>query len=208
MPKLAGAASSKGRRRPAPPAPEKRAPDEVDAILEQWQRERPDLDASSMGIFGRLSRLNTLSKARQSATLAKFDLNLAAFDVLANLRRSGAPFRKSPSELASSSMLTSGGVTFRLDKLEALGLIRRVPSKEDRRAIHAELTGKGLRVIDEVLGAHLATGAAMLEGMSSDEVEELAHLLSRLESSVGQVPPGAGSGQDGLADGSPSDDVS
>lgn len=204
MPKLAGSAASRGRRRP--PAPE-RAPDEVDAILEQWQQERPDLDPSPMGIFGRLSRLNTLSKARQSATLAQFDLNLAAFDVLANLRRSGAPFRKSPSELASSSMLTSGGVTFRLDKLEALGLIRRVPSKEDRRAIHAELTAKGLRVIDEVLGAHLATGAAMLDGMSADEVDQLAHLLSRLESSIGRVPPGEGSGQTGFGNGAAPDDV-
>lgn len=169
-------------------------PDEVDAILEQWRTERPDLDPSPMGIFGRLSRIHTLSRARQAATLATYGLNLAAFDVLANLRRSGPPFRKSPSELASSSMLTSGGVTFRLDKLEALGLIRRVPSKEDRRAIHAELTERGLEVIDEVLGAHLATEAAMLEGLTSNQADQLMGLLRMLERSVTRV--GAGEAED------------
>jgi DNA-binding MarR family transcriptional regulator len=168
-------------------------PDEVDAILAQWRSQRPDLDPSPMGVFGRLSRIHALSRARQTATLAAFGLNLAAFDVLANLRRSGPPFRKSPSALAASSMLTSGGVTFRLDKLEALGLIRRVPSKEDRRAIHAELTDRGLELIDEVLGAHLATEAAMLEGLTDVEAEQLVGLLRALERSVTRTQtPGAG----------------
>lgn len=171
--------------------------DEVDAILAQWRTERPDLDPSPMGVFGRISRIYTLAKLRQAATLNAFGLNLAAFDVLANLRRSGRPFRKSPSELASSSMLTSGGVTFRLDKLEAQGLIRRVPSKEDRRAVHAELTDKGLAVIDEVLGAHLATETGMLQGLSDDQAAELIDLLRALEHSVtatGANPTGEGDG--------------
>lgn len=160
------------------------AADEVDEILDQWRAERPDLDPTSMGVFGRLARARTLAEGRLTATLERFGLSLSSFDVLANLRRSGSPFRKTPSELASSSMLTSGGITFRLDRLESDGLIRRVPSDTDRRVVYAELTPAGRALIDEVIVSHLATEAAMLEGLTTREIELLCELLRKLTRSI------------------------
>lgn len=158
--------------------------DEVDEILDQWRAERPDLDPTPMGVFGRLTRVRTLAEGRLTATLERFGLSLSSFDVLANLRRSGPPFQKTPSELASSSMLTSGGITFRLDRLESDGLIRRVPSDTDRRVVYAQLTPSGHELIDEVIAAHLATEAAMLEGLDGREIELLCKLLRKLTRSI------------------------
>jgi DNA-binding MarR family transcriptional regulator len=173
--------------------------DEVDRILDQWRTERPDLDPTPMGIFGRVSRVHSLVRMRQTETLAQFGLNLAAFDVLANLRRTGPPFRKTPSTLAASSMLTSGGVTFRLDRLEAQGFIRRVRSDEDRRTVFAELTDEGHQLIDDVMGAHLQVEVDMLAGLSNSDAARLTNLLRALERSVTAAPkatpaegPGAG----------------
>lgn len=160
--------------------------DEVDAILEQWRAERPDVDARPMAVFGRLGRTRQLAESQMSATLDRFGLTLPSFDVLANLRRSGQPYRKTPSELAASSMLTSGGITFRLDRLEADGLIRRVPSDGDRRVMFAELTNTGFEVIDEVLGAHLATERKMLAKLTAKEQKQLGDLLRKLELSIQQ----------------------
>lgn len=158
--------------------------DEVDGILRQWEKERPDLDPSPMAIFGRLVRTRQLTEGRLAQTLDRFDLTLPSFDVLANLRRSGPPFRKTPSELAASSMLTSGGITFRLDRLENDDLIRRVPSAEDRRVLYAELTDAGRELIDEVIEEHLKTEHELLEGLTKKEQRTLADLLRKLESSI------------------------
>ena len=161
--------------------------DEVDLILEAWTRERPDVDPSPMAVFGRLARTRLLAEAKLGETLDRFGLSLASFDVLANLRRSGEPFEKTPSELAASSMLTSGGITFRLDRLEADELIRRVPSREDRRKLFAKLTDKGRQVIDEVIAEHLKTETELLNGMTKTEQRQLAELLRKLERSIRDV---------------------
>lgn len=159
-------------------------PDAVDEILAQWRRVRPDLDPTPMGVFGRIARILTQSRAQLSALLDRHGLTLASFDVLANLRRSGPPYRKAPSELAATSMLSPAGVTFRLDKLAEAGLIRRVPSEHDRRVVFAELTPDGLALIDEVIGAHLDQEHRMLAALDPAEVVALADLLRRLEHSV------------------------
>lgn len=158
--------------------------DEVDRILAQWRLERPDLDPSPIGVFGRLARIAISRQAVLSRFLSTYELSPAGFDVLANLRRSGAPHRKTPSGLATSSLLSSGGITFRLDRLENAGLIRRVPSPNDRRVMYAELTAAGLARIDEVVKAHLEHESELLADFSSSEREILARLLARLECSI------------------------
>jgi DNA-binding MarR family transcriptional regulator len=160
---------------------------ETDPITEatgQWRRERPDLDPSPMAIFARIARLFALQRQAQATVHERFGLTHAGFDVLANLRRSGAPHRKTASELAQSSMISTGGVTFRMDGLETAGLIRRVRDTDDRRVVHAELTEEGRAVIDKAIEAHLAMEHALLDGMTPRERQQLARLLSKLETSL------------------------
>ena len=130
--------------------------DHVDGILAEWRVERPDLDPSPMAVFGRVARIAGRSAPLLAQLLERYDLTPASFDVLANLRRGGAPYRKTPTELAATSMLSSGGITFRLDRLESDGLIRRVRSEKDRRVAYAELTPLGLKRIDKVMATRVA----------------------------------------------------
>ena len=103
--------------------PDQDVPDQdgVDRILRQWQRERPDLDTSPMGVIGRVSRLSRQLEQRLDPVFARHGLEQGLFDVLATLRRSGEPYRMRPADLAASVMLTSSGITKRLDRLEASG---------------------------------------------------------------------------------------
>lgn len=157
--------------------------DAVDEILEQWRTERPDLDASPMGVFGRLARTHALASQHLRRLLGEHDLTPAMFDVLANLRRSGAPHRKTAGDLAASSMLSTGGTTFRIDRLESRGLVRRI-SGEDRRVTMVELTHTGRELIDEVMGHHLTQEQQLLAAMDPTDRQDLAQLLSRLERSM------------------------
>lgn len=163
------------------------ATDVIDEAIAQWRRERPDLDPSPMSIFGRTARIFSLQRNAQAAIHQRYGINHAAFDVLANLRRSGAPHRKTASSLAESSLITTGAVTFRLDGLEAAGLLRRVRDEQDRRVVHAELTPEGLQLIDEVIAHHLDRLAQLLGSLSADEQVLLAELLGRLEASMHQA---------------------
>lgn len=158
--------------------------DDVDEIIEQWATERPDLNADAIGVFGRLARIQARQRAILQEVHERHGLTLASFDVLANLRRSGAPHRKTAGDLATSSLLTSGGITFRLDKMEAGGLIRRVRSATDRRVVYAELTDEGLAKIDAVFADHLAAERAMLQDFTDDEVREIGTVFRRLARSV------------------------
>src|SRR3954469_18557217 len=129
--------------------------DHVDLVLEQWGAQRPDLDASPMGIIGRLSRLSALFDAELRRNFARHDLDSASFDVLATLRRSNSEHRLTPAGLMRSSMVTSGAITQRLARLEARGLVSRKPSETDGRGVEVTLTAEGLRLIDGVLPTHL-----------------------------------------------------
>lgn len=153
--------------------------DSVDDILEEWSTERPELDTTTLGIFGRLSSILTKLRTYQNELYEQYGLTLASFDVLANLRRSGAPHRKTAGQLAESSMLTSGGVTFRLDSMEKLGLIERVRTPDDRRVVYAQLTPKGKEVIDEAFVKHLEGQRQVLAQLSSEEIDQLAMLLKK-----------------------------
>jgi DNA-binding MarR family transcriptional regulator len=153
--------------------------DGVDLIIEQWQRERPDLDSSPIGIVGRVSRLAREIEARLEPVYREHGLEPGWHDVLATLRRSGGTLR--PTDLTNASMLTSSGTTKRLDKLEAAGLIAREPDPKDRRGTLIALTAEGRRLIDALTPAHLDNERRILGGLSEPEQARLADLLRKLQ---------------------------
>ncbi|MBY8849414.1 MarR family winged helix-turn-helix transcriptional regulator [Saccharothrix longispora] len=163
--------------------------DHVDLVLDQWRAQRPDLDVSPMAVIGRLSRLARLVDGRLGATFAAHGLDRASFDVLATLRRSGPPHRLTPTGLMRASMVTSGAITQRLDRLEARGLVTRGPSEVDGRGVVVELTPEGLRLVDDTLPDHLATEHDLLGALSAREREELAAALRTVLESLGDLRP-------------------
>lgn len=136
--------------------------DPIDRLLEQWHRERPELELAPMALVARLMRLSARLDREVGAGLAGSGLQTGWFDVLSALRRGGKPFRMSPGELASAVMLSSGGMTKRLDRMEAEGLIARRPDPDDRRGLLIELTASGRRRIDRAIEAHLANEERLL----------------------------------------------
>ncbi|MGH3517494.1 MAG: MarR family winged helix-turn-helix transcriptional regulator [Haloechinothrix sp.] len=158
--------------------------DPVDTIVREWQRERPDLDPSPIGLFGRVHRVYLRYQAMLGRVFDEYNLNSASFDVLASLRRAGEPYRKSGSELAAGSLLSSAGVTLRLDRLEKAGLIERKRDVEDRRVVYSRLTQEGLRVIEKSIEAHLANEHRMLTRLTAEERAQLGRLLAKLEGSI------------------------
>ncbi|MFJ8081182.1 MarR family winged helix-turn-helix transcriptional regulator [Streptomyces sp. NPDC096205] len=161
------------------PEPQDR-PDAVDAIIGQWGAVRPDLDTKAMEVFGRVYRLARTMGDRMEKAYARFGISRGEFDVLATLRRSGEPYTLSPRQLSSTLMLTTGGMTGRLDKLERAGLLRRSPDPHDRRGLQVTLTEEGLTLIDEAVGAGLAVQTEALSEMDPAEAEQLAVLLRKL----------------------------
>ena len=155
--------------------------DEVERILADWRRQRPDLDPSPMGVFGRIARVAARSQADLTAVLGVYSLTPASFDVLANLRRSDPPHRKTPGELAASSMMSTGGMTFRVDKLEDAGLVVREPAPHDRRVVYVQLTDAGRTLMDEVIEVHLARKAELLADFDPEELATVASLLAKLD---------------------------
>lgn len=158
--------------------------DQVDAILQDWDRERPDLDPTPIGIFGRISRIDRLFEQSMAEFLRPHGLTLGLFDVLAALRRMGEPFQAKPSELAETVMLTSGGMTGRLDHLEQLGLLLRVPDRDDRRVMLARLSPEGRELIDRLVAKHLDRWLTRLEWLRTGELEAFAGYLRELESAL------------------------
>jgi len=151
--------------------------DGVDQIIEQWAAERPDLRTDAMAVFGRIYRLAKVSGDAVEKAYGAYGIGRAEFDVLATLRRSGEPFELSPGALAASMMLSSGGTTARLDRLEKAGLVIRVPSATDRRSVLVRLTGRGREIIDEAVAAGLAAQTRLLSHMAPDRVRQLSTLL-------------------------------
>lgn len=158
--------------------------DEVDAVVRQWARVRPDADPASIGIFGRLSRLHLMERGIVRHLYDDHGLTAASFEVLSILRRSGPPHRATAGGLAESALLSTGGMTFRIDKLEGEGLVRRVHAPEDRRLVLVELTEAGLSRIDRVYDEHLALEQQMLGELTPEERDRLVDLLRKLGHSV------------------------
>lgn len=155
-------------------------PDEVDRICAAWQRERPDLDVAPLQVLSRVTRLaRHLDLARRQA-FAQHDLETWEFDVLTALRRTGEPYALSPGQLASETLVTSGTMTNRIDRLEARHLVDRAPDPSDRRGVRVVLTDRGRTVVDNALSDLLAREHAVLAGLADAEREELAGLLRSL----------------------------
>ena len=155
-----------------------RKADAVEAILEQWRRERPDIDASPMGPLGRLKRCVMLLEPRMEAAFIPHDLVRWEFDMLATLRRAGAPHCLSPTALFSSMMITSGTMTHRLKRLEARELIERKPNADDARSMLVQLTQKGLDVINKAVEDHVDNQREILSVLSPQTLAELDNALS------------------------------
>lgn len=153
--------------------------DQVDRILDQWHRERPDLDVAPMGTFGRLKRLATHLNLRIDRVFEAQGLNAASFDVLATLRRSGPPYALSPSSLINWTMVTSGTMTNRIDRLEKAGLVSRAPDPSDGRGSVVTLTDKGFALIDTLVAEHVANQHRLMEGLNKEEGAELNRLLTK-----------------------------
>ena len=147
--------------------------DHVDKVLAQWRQERPDLDTGPMGIMGRLKRLQNALAAGLEVEFAAHGLNAASFDVLATLRRAGPPYALSPSALIDWTMVTSGTMTNRLDRLEAAGLIARRRNPDDGRGQVVALTDKGLALIDRAVAAHVANQHRLIAGLPPETRDQL-----------------------------------
>lgn len=161
-----------------------RKADAVDAIVAQWERERPDLDLEAMAVVGRLGRLFLVAQREVEAVFGKHGLQRGEFDVLAALRRSGEPFELNPSVLADTLMLSRAGMTGRLDRLESAGLVRRVADVHDRRAVRVALTGAGRKLVDIVVTEHTANETRLLSVLTAAERRELDRLARILLGSM------------------------
>jgi DNA-binding MarR family transcriptional regulator len=156
------------------------AEDAIDRIVHQWNRERPDLDVSVTHVLQRISRVYVLQSASFAAVFDQFGITFGEFEVLAALVRSGPSHQMSPGELVGALVLSSGAMTNRIDRVEALGLVERLPDPKDRRGTLVALTDKGERTVDAAVVAHLANEERLLTALSPDERQRLAELLRKL----------------------------
>jgi DNA-binding MarR family transcriptional regulator len=158
--------------------------DAVDRIVAQWARERPELDTGPMAVIGRLHRLADLLEGELRTVFASAGLGNGDFDVLASLRRSGEPYRLSPGALSATTMVTSGAVTKRVDRLEQKGLVKRSVSDADGRGREIELTPRGKALTDAIVVDHWANEDRLLASLDATEREQLVGLLRKLLLSV------------------------
>jgi DNA-binding MarR family transcriptional regulator len=166
--------------------------DRLDRIIEQWKRERPDLELSAMALIGRIQRTAAALRPRLDATHAVSGLQGDTFDVLAALRRSGPPYELTPTELYREMMLSSGAMTNRIDRLEQAGYVARRPDPNDRRGTRVRLTAKGKGLIDAAASKHVANEMRLVSGLSEREQRTLNELLRKLLLSLGDESKGAG----------------
>lgn len=155
-------------------------PDSIDLILDQWAERRPDLDPSGFAVVGRILVLARHLERRVGDALAEHDLSLWAFDVLATLRRHGPPHRLTPTELSRATMLTTGAMTNRIDRLEQAGLVTREADPDDRRGVRVSLTPAGLERVDAALETRMAEAAEAVSSLSPTARQALERHLRAL----------------------------
>ena len=154
--------------------------DEVDALVEAWSRERPDLDVTPMRVLSRVTRLARHLDRQRAAAFSAHGLETWDFDVLAALRRAGTPNQLSPGQLSRETMVTSGTMTNRVDRLAARGLVQRDLHPEDKRGVLVRLTPAGREAVDAALADLLAAERELLAGIGEDDQHQLARTLRRL----------------------------
>ena len=165
---------------PPPPDASHDVPnDRVAAIQAEWRRERPDLDPSPQGIIGRLHRIALELTERLVAVYRTFGLSEGEFDVLATLRRAGAPYERAAGDLADHTLVTTGGLTKRVDRLEARGLVERRTEASDARKRLVRLTPAGTELIDRAIAAHLENEHRILDELGATDAAALEPILTR-----------------------------
>ncbi|MEM9516795.1 MAG: MarR family transcriptional regulator [Actinomycetota bacterium] len=163
------------------------ARDVVDDIVDEWAALRPDLDASPIGAVGRISRLSRLIDKRLAENFQRFGIEDWMYDVLATLYRSGPPYEATPGELVRRTMVTTGAITNRVDRLVDLGFVDRRPSDTDRRSNVVRLTSAGVAKVEEVAPAHLATERDVLRSLSPSAQQALVGSLRRVLVGLGDT---------------------
>lgn len=158
--------------------------DQVDQLLRDWNLERPELDYSALGVVVRIQLLGKLLQRSAEEALRHLKLKLWEYDVLSALRRKGKPYEQPATELARLTMLTSGAMTTRIDRLEAKGLVSRETDRHDRRGVNVRLTKEGLRVIDEAIQTRLDIAQAQLATLNQKERKVMSDGLRKLLISV------------------------
>lgn len=158
--------------------------DHVDRLRALWAGELPDLDTTPMSILGRIYRISNLVRPSIEETFAEFDLDRGEFDVISTIRKAGPPYRMIPTELYSLLMISSGGLTHRLDRLEKSGLIRRERSTQDKRSFEVALTDEGVRRAEAAFREDMKRELAHLDGLDEGERHALAVLLRKLAGSL------------------------
>jgi DNA-binding MarR family transcriptional regulator len=152
----------------------------VDRLVQAWQRERPDLDVSPMNVLSRVTRLARHLDRERRAAFSAHGLEIWEFDVLAALRRAGNSARLTPGQLIKETLVTSGTMTNRIDRLAARGLVRREDHPDDRRVVLVRLTDNGREAVDAALADLLAAERRILDGLSADSSAQLAGALRQL----------------------------
>ncbi|MGJ3507782.1 MarR family winged helix-turn-helix transcriptional regulator [Enemella sp. A6] len=164
--------------------------DAVSTIVEHWGKVWPELDVSPLEIFGRLHRSFLLYRAAINAQFEKVGTTEPGFDVLAALRRAEPTFTLTAGELAQQTLITTGGLSLRVNRLEKEGLVVRHRDEHDQRIVHVQLTASGLRTIERAAVAHYDNLARLLSGMTDEQVSQLAGLLAVLFDSICAAEPG------------------
>jgi len=171
--------------------------DAVDRYREAWRRELPAIDTEPMAILGRINRIANLIAPPIERLFARHDLDRGEFDVLATLRRSGPPYRLTPTELYTSLMISSGGLTHRLARLAASGLISREASPTDGRSLLVALTAKGQRLAAEAFAEDMALESGWIARLPAPDRRQLAALLRRLHEELADQNAAATEGEAG-----------
>lgn len=161
--------------------------DHIEERRAQWRRELPDVDTVGMTILGRARLATLLARGPIEAVFTRHGLDTGEFDVISTLLRAGPPYRLRPTELFKSLMVSSGGLTDRLTRLEKAGLIIRVPSETDARSLLVQLTDDGRARAEAAFREDMMVEARMLDGLSAEERDQLAALLVRLHHSVSEA---------------------
>ncbi len=154
--------------------------DDVDSVVAAWQRERPDLDVTPLDVLSRVSRLARRLDLARGTAFAEQDLEGWEFDVLSALRRAGAPYELSPGALVTQTLVTSGTMTNRVDRLAGRGFVERRPSATDRRGVIVRLTERGRRAVDAAMEELLDHERGILAPLDRAQRTELAALLRSL----------------------------
>ncbi|MDG6098443.1 MarR family transcriptional regulator [Alteromonas sp. ZYF713] len=154
--------------------------DLVDTLLAEWKKEKPELQGEGMAVVARVLNLANKFEQEISGALKEYGINYTDFDVLATLRRKGAPYKLSPGTLQEAVILTSGAMTACLKRLENRELLKRMTSESDRRGVDVQLTAKGKKLIDDTIAMRFNIASASVKALSSVELDSLTTLLRKI----------------------------